>query len=126
MAEQRKEEPKKLQADITGGKYVTVLYIIVGLLFLLLGLHFFGIVDLTKGIHNLPNEKFGSPVTPKKCPTTSAEMGKPCCKQTESGELEPIVSSVYVGAQCDCPKDTTFLQMAPEGHGIKICDCNCK
>ena len=62
------------------------------------------------------------------CPATSKDMGKPCCAATAGGNLQPAVSAVYVYAYCDCPSDTEFLQMAPEGDYklYKICQCKCK
>lgn len=61
------------------------------------------------------------------CPKTVEEMGKTCCKATESGEMQAVVSSVYVKAECDCPTPTTYLMPAPEGGGklYIICDCGC-
>ncbi|MBU1204620.1 MAG: hypothetical protein KKE93_01810 [Nanoarchaeota archaeon] len=66
-------------------------------------------------------------ISPEKCPKTSAEMGKPCCTVSGDGEIRPTVNAVYVYASCECPSDTAFLQMAPEGDYklYKICECRC-
>lgn len=75
------------------------------------------------------NPNLENPITtpPGECPKTSADMGKPCCRTLESGEMQAAVAAVYISASCkQCPIDTHFLQMAPEGGGnlYKICECN--
>lgn len=58
------------------------------------------------------------------CPETSADMGTPCCKRLESGELQPSVSLVYTRTPCGCPSDTSPKGYAPEGKNYLLCDCN--
>jgi hypothetical protein len=105
---------------------ITALYIFLFCMFIagtITLLNYYSVIDISKfttdNIDTIPN-------LDASCPKTVEQMGKTCCKSTESGEMTAVVSAVYVNAKCPCPEPTTFLQIAPESDKIQICDCGCK
>lgn len=118
---------KKGQAS---AKVVALVAISVFVILALLALLFDnkGYIDLSKielGFKSMPAG--GDPGVPTgKCPKISADTGNACCT-TPGGVLQATVDILYVSASCkECPGDTTFKEMAPEGGGklYMLCECN--